>query len=495
MRTPGSIGPPGRHDGVRLINIYATSWYLPGGPPDGDLTAHLNLWRFEHYYQSSADQFPRVLACETLDPAELSFKRWKHERFLSSASIWLLAAPSGQLVCALSVDVTCGLIETIDLLEDFYFGDVCIGSVSMEADVNRMAAAHHALTPDPPGILPERHQLVCTASPEEARAEDVVQRVIYRANLPYRKEYSAISYPPELNRRTDWLAAVGPYVSVVGGHPDFMENSIFASAVQAVAASARLREIRQAAYRDVRIFRREGDARGNTNARRQLLEQIAGQLGEMELELSFSVEASADLSLLVPSLRAEGYHSALYERMGLADKARTTAEMLQRLARAISAELTAIESIERRADEGRRLRWAVAVGFVSVVAVPAGLIFAFFAVNATQINKRLSMFSGHYLPMYLAVFSLLGVGGLLLLALYLRFRREFLDVARTERISWVQAGTPERADVPSDGKISSSVPAREAGEPTPEPPRTDLCCDIAAAAAGTARHTGQPAEH
>jgi hypothetical protein len=32
--------------------------------------------------------------------------------------------------------------------------------------------------------------------------------------------------------------------------------------------------------------------------------RIADQLGDLELELSYSVEASADLGLLVPSLRA-----------------------------------------------------------------------------------------------------------------------------------------------------------------------------------------------
>lgn len=78
-------------------------------------------------------------------------------------------------------------------LEDCYFGDVGIGPVSVDAAVNSMAEAQNARSQGSPGLLPERHQLVCTASPEEANTEDVVQRIIYRANLPYRKEHSAIS--------------------------------------------------------------------------------------------------------------------------------------------------------------------------------------------------------------------------------------------------------------------------------------------------------------
>jgi hypothetical protein len=375
----------------------------------------------------------------------LSFRRWKHLDCLGDVRAWLFATPSGQIISAISMDVTCGLMDVIDLLEDCYFGDVTTSEGPVESLVNMMAKSAGATSPPKPGFLPERHQLILTASPEEARTEDVVQRLIYRANLPYRKEFSAIRYPAELNRRAGWLAAVGPYVSVVGGHPEFLESSIFASAVQAVAAWARLREIRQSAYRDVRLFRGGGEVRGSTKERRQILEQIAAQLGDMELELSFSVEASADLGLLVPSLRAEGYHAAIYESMGLAEKAQTTARMLQRLGQAISAELTAIESIERRSDENRRLRWGVAVGFVSVVAVPVGIVLAFLGINANQVNASRSMFSHQYFPMYLSVASIVVIGILISVVLFVQHRRLEHITARAGRTDWLlpQAGLPD----------------------------------------------------
>ncbi len=53
----------------------------------------------------------------------------------------------------------------------------------------------------------------------------------------------------------------------------------------------------------------------------------------------------------------------------------------------------AIESIERRGDENRRVRYAVAVGFVSAVAIPASLVLAFLGINASQVSTRRSMFS------------------------------------------------------------------------------------------------------
>ena len=112
----------------------------------------------------------------------------------------------------------------------------------------------------------------------------------------------------------------------------------------------------------------------------------------------------------MPSLRAESFHNALYGSIGLAGKAATAERMLGRLGTAISAELTAIESIERRADDHRRVRYAVAVGFVSAVAIPASLILAFLGINASQVNSDRSMFSTHYLGMYVAVAALIVIG-------------------------------------------------------------------------------------
>jgi hypothetical protein len=87
-----------------------------------------------------------------------------------------------------------------------------------------------------------------------------------------------------------------------------------------------------------------------------------------------------------------------------------TMRRMQRLGSAIRAELTAIKSIERRADENRRVRYAVAVGFVSAVAIPASLILACLGINASQVAARRSMFSHQYLGMYLTVAAVIALG-------------------------------------------------------------------------------------
>jgi hypothetical protein len=409
---------------VRISNMYATPWHLADSSAGGDLQHYLRLWRFEQYYRLSADQLPSVLCREALDVSALKFQRWQHAATVTGARIWLFRLPSGQIVVSLSLDATVELLDTIGLLEDCYFADVHIGDQSLAQYAHTLAQQLGADGGADADFLPERHQMVFGATRPEKDWEDVLQRLIYRTDLPYRKEYSAIRYPAELNRRPGWLAGVGPYVSVVCGHSDFIENAVFLSAVQAVGAAAQLRAIRQAAYADVRLFRNVEAAGGTTRDRRRMLERIADQLGDLELELSYSVEASADLGLLVPSLRVESFHNALYESMSLASKAVTAGRMLERLARAIDAELTAIESIERRADEYRRIRYAVAVGFVSAVAIPASLILAYLGINASQVNSARSMFSHHYLGMYLTVAGLIVAAVLLSAGLWFQQRRD-----------------------------------------------------------------------
>jgi hypothetical protein len=116
--------------------------------------------------------------------------------------------------------------------------------------------------------------------------------------------------------------------------------------------------------------------------------------------------------------------------------------MLERLGAAISAELTSVESIERRADDNRRVRYAVAVGFVSVVAIPASLILTFLGINASQVSSDRSMFSTHYLGLYIAVAALIVVGATLSLGMGPAPPRRPRQRTSTPRPRW--APTPEQ---------------------------------------------------
>ncbi|MFC7548956.1 hypothetical protein [Plantactinospora sp. GCM10030261] len=395
---------------VRITNIYGTRWENVRHPGDaGTLSRHLRFGRLGRYVDQAQDQLPYVAERLVLDPARLSFQRWTADGRLTGARLWSVYLPSGQAVIALTLDVTAGPVETIELLEDCYYLDVTVDGTRLESFACERATDDGVSCPSQT-FEPERHQIVFADTFPGDEAEDITQKLIYRSDLPYRREFSAITYPAELNRRPGTTVAVGPYVSVLTGQQDYIENCAFVSAAQAVGSWVRLRWIRDDAYEDLRLFRRSEPGRRSLANRRRTLERMANQLGELELELSYSVESTADLEILVPSLRVAGYHNALFDCMGLRQKADTVGRMLQRLDRTIRAELTAIESIERRADDERRLRWAIAVGFLSTVGLPVTLVLAFFGVNAKEVDARFSMFDPRYLPLYLFVGSVVSLG-------------------------------------------------------------------------------------
>jgi hypothetical protein len=92
--------------------------------------------------------------------SKLAFKRWQHAGCLTGAQAWLFRPPSGQLVAALSLDARCEFPETINLLEDCYFGDVQIGGESAGAFLHTLGVQLGAAGNSKDGFLPERHQVV-----------------------------------------------------------------------------------------------------------------------------------------------------------------------------------------------------------------------------------------------------------------------------------------------------------------------------------------------
>lgn len=99
--------------------------------------------------------------------------------------------------------------------------------------------------------------------------------------------------------------------------------------------------------------------------------------------------------------------------MGLGDRATTAGRTVSRLGFRDGAELTTIASIVRRADDNRRVRYAVAVGFVSAAVGPPRLTLAYLSTNATQVNVNLSMFCHHCLGIHLTVAGVVALGALL----------------------------------------------------------------------------------
>ncbi len=135
--------------------------------------------------------------------------------------------------------------------------------------------------------------------------------------------------------------------------------------------------------------------------RRAELARINETMAEQELQLTFGVETACEIGILIPALRVENFRRQLIECAGLTDNVSTVSAMLARLASVLSAEQASQGSLDARKQDLRRLRYGVAVGFLSVVAVPIAIILGFFGGSYREVDAGRSIFDWRrYYPMY-----------------------------------------------------------------------------------------------
>lgn len=407
---------------VRVISVYATRWRKPWQAGDNG-KSHLQLGRLDEFYSLFQEQLPRVLDRIPHDPDTVSFLSVGGDSVVRSrmagltvtrAEVWLFALPSDQVVAALDIDFLSPPLGedaswTINVLENGAYGQIEIDGKGIEGHIADLARSVGAKEIDTNALLPpERHQIVFASDigGGAAKIEETIALILYRSDPPYRPQFMEVRRPSGLNAEQA-IGAVTPYVSLLSGHPEYVENSVFLTVVQAVGTSARFRQIWHKAHGRVRDFRSNGQEANVGVQRKAAMEFLADELGNLELDLSFSVEASADLGLLIPLLRIESFHKDLYEVMELRERANTVSRMFTRLDASIRSELTAIEIREQQENEERRLRRGAAVSVLSFVAVPLGFLLAFFGINADQVNGDWSIFDlGHYLTVYVAATAL-----------------------------------------------------------------------------------------
>lgn len=374
-----------------------------------------SLDRLKPFYKMAQGQLPRVLERIDLAQGELCFER--AEVPIEEARLWVFALPHGAYVLAVTVEVSCPLLECIGVLEDFHHrrftvcdDDVWLGCTRKMEGRTFDEASSYLLGPD-------TYQLVFTDSKSQGAPttaqKQTISSLIYRYAGVYSDshETARVLYPPETNRGAG-IAATGPYVGVVSGLQGYIENAIYVSALQFMGSVALLREIRLEAFEElVRLRRLTAEQELSLRTRRNILSEMARQLGHLRLELSFGVEAFDRIASLVPSLRVIDFHAALYESAELAREAETVSSMLERLEQGLRSEIEKLQAEERSSDERRRQVTSTGLGLVSAIAVPLGLLFAFFGVNATEVDPRASIFS---LDKYEAAYF--GLAGIFLLA-------------------------------------------------------------------------------
>ena len=413
---------------TRVIGIYATKW-RHHEPATEATRPTLQLGRLTEFYDFYRDQLPRQLHHEPVAPDRFTLDQPLRERTttdgtatestVAEVQFWLFALPSDSVVAALTFDLRLpdlgtDAAPTAAMLEACIYAGFTIDGLLLSDLIARRAAAagaaEWALLSENLPLLPERHMIVFAGRPGASLpGDDTVAQVLYRRDPPYRQEFAPVVRPAELNQTGRTLGAITPYASLLYGHEDFLRDSIFLSTVQAVGTACRFRQIWHEAHRRVREFRLNQQRDEIGQQQRADMEVLVDHLGNLEFDLTFSVE--------FPLMRIESFFSALYQAMDLPAQADTLSDMFSQLAGSIRSEITAIDIRERevadRVQEERRAadlrqqrRNALAASTVTIIAVPTTLLVSFFGINATQVNSDRSMFDHHYIAAYVVAVGL-----------------------------------------------------------------------------------------
>lgn len=435
---------------VILSTLYGTGWQPVEGNGTLPPSENLGFGRLERYY----DDAQLLLPSATVRPwagDEVAFTDGTTGIDVVWARLWLFRTASGQSVPALSLGLNAAgaddkgkpaddayrtlLTQIIDLLNTCRDLQVTLGDVPLGERIEQLA--RETGVEDPGAVSRERHQLVIGhALPDGLVDNDrriLIEQLVYRTHQRFRDTPETFAYPEELNKRPGATVVVGPYVSLLFGTDDEEDNAAFVSAAQLVASAARLRYIREAAHRNLETFRDAqrhppGGRLGNV-AKRRILGQAADTLGDLELELSFSVEAAADISLIVPAWRVTAYHDALFVQMGLKRKFRIVSRMLRRLARSIQAETLSLDALDRHSEGERRRRWEAAYFYLATIPLAAALALGFLGMNASEVVPVESMWAPRYYTMYTLV-TVVVLGGILVpgvVALWQLVSRRLVD--------------------------------------------------------------------
>jgi hypothetical protein len=436
---------------MRLASVYATHWRRSSestGQPAFGFHLGQGAGRIEHLVEG---QLPFVLDRKPLGPGEITFAGVDAADLAEAVTaaeviIFALPFPADQVVAALQLDYGSPDLNrdstlTRRILKCCTDADIRVGGQDLASYIDALATSAKAEKEIPSGSrnrpigLPmERHHLVFvselagTAPP----MDDVVKQILYGIEPPYRPEFTELRRPKGLNVERDAYGAVSATISFLYGHADDVEDSVFLTTVQAVGTASRFQQIWEEAYFQVQEFQTNKQKKETGKQLREDLETLADQMGNLELDLAFSVETAADLGLRIPSLSIDDFHNDLYEVMQIRTRAHTVSQMFVRLGGSVRSELTAIESRERQQEErlrqeqedrrrqekeemerlhqqledrrrqereqeeDRRLRGALALGILSFLVAPLGFLVGFFGMNASQVHPGTSMWNWHY---------------------------------------------------------------------------------------------------
>jgi hypothetical protein len=246
-----------------------------------------------------------------------------------------------------------------------------------------------------------------------------VTTIVYRGTVsPGRGSRLGVRTPPALNNPGETLVAHARGVSLIAGWGEQVENVLALGATTIVAALGVLHRARDLAFDALELNQRTRLV--STADARELVARLSARLNEVQLDLSFGVEAYVD-SVLIPELVMDSFQASMRSAADLDTGLANTSRMVDRLAAVIQTRAAVLDAATQDEHERRGRVFNVMLAVGSLLALPPSLLLAFFGVTSPDVDPARSVLDlGRYWLAY--GLAWLPFGALLLVGFLLRRR-------------------------------------------------------------------------
>ncbi|HEY1628080.1 MAG TPA: hypothetical protein VGG16_30260 [Streptosporangiaceae bacterium] len=419
---------------TRVLAIYNLGGRLRSAPAlMHSLAGWFDMGRFAHHITAAGGLLPRITDPVEIDPARFRFA--DHRPRVRVHRIAAAIATTPRRDGLLFLDFTLGENERAEDVADFLY-TTWHRRPAMRVDDSPLldwlaTPLSHVGTDagQPLSFGQNVHQCVFAGgrfarrllrdnrNPDRVSPDliSVVFRGTIAANRGSRLD---IRRPAALNNPGETLVAHGRGVSLITGWTEPVENAFGVAAAGLVNAAGVVSRVRLQSLEALTI----DDESSATKASdvRDLITDLTERLNQLRLDLSFGIEAYADM-ILIPELLIESYHSSLRSVASLRESLANTSRIVDRVAAVIESRHATLEASVQAYTERRDKALAALVAIGSLLALPPALLLAYFGTNSTNVDAHRSIFDlRHYGVAYLVVW--LPFIALAVAALVLRWR-------------------------------------------------------------------------
>lgn len=441
------------------------------------LSAAFEYGRFQRHVDASARLLPQLVHREVLPPGALGAARPDSvECRVGRATVLVLVTPRGDPLLALEVELPGGPgAEEVAR----FVAATCYERERLTVAGRPLLAWLTARLELPAPLALGRHVHQCVlpggelrdellrATATEDRPPQAVSTIVHRGTVvPDRGSRFGIRTPAALNNPGERVVAHGRGVSLIVGWAEPAENVFALVALTIVAALGVLHRTRDAAFDALEL--NQAARLASTGDARELVSRLNARLNEVQLDLSFGVEAYVD-SVLIPELLVDSFQASMRAAVDLETGLANTSRMVERLVAVIGARAAVLAAATQDEQERRSRVFNVMLAVGSLIALPPSLLLAFFGVTSPDVDPDRSVLD---LSRYWLAYGLAWLPFAALLLVGFLVRRRIRSHSRLVGVDGAgDDGDPDPdRDAPLVVPASGAVPLpRPAAEPDRQP--------------------------